>query len=97
LSISREATAGYESRHRFDLIAPNRRQAFDDASRATISDMSALLMNSFIFEMIYCKRLAKNAPKAIANGGDICTNHRTSATVALVNKIAQCMIRLLVT
>jgi 2-hydroxychromene-2-carboxylate isomerase len=41
-------------------------------------------MNSFIFEMIYCKRQAKNAPKAIANGGDICTNHRTSRTVTLV-------------
>jgi 2-hydroxychromene-2-carboxylate isomerase len=46
--------------------------------------MSTLLMNSFIFEMIYCKRLAKSAPKAIANSGDICTNHRTSATDALV-------------
>jgi 2-hydroxychromene-2-carboxylate isomerase len=38
-------------------------------------------MNSFIFRMIYCKRQTKNAPKAMANDSDICTNRRHGVTV----------------
>ena len=52
-----------------------------------IFDMSVTLMNSFIFEMIYCKRPTKNAPKAIADSCDICTNHGHSVTIAMPGKI----------
>jgi hypothetical protein len=69
-------------RHRAE--SSHRHQAFDHASRTTISDMSTILMNSFIFEMIYCKRRPKNAPKAMADSGDICTNHRRRVTLTLL-------------
>jgi hypothetical protein len=46
-----------------------------------ISGMSVALVNSFIFEMIFCKRPTKKAPKAMADDCDICTNRCRSVTV----------------
>jgi len=40
-------------------------------------------VNSFIFEMIYCKRPAKSVAKAMANGCDICANPRSNVALTL--------------
>ena len=39
-------------------------------------------MNSFIFEMIFCKRPSKATPKAMAKQAAICTNHQRGIDVA---------------
>jgi hypothetical protein len=56
------------------LTAPSRCYASDPALRVAISDMGAIDMNSFIFEMIYCKSPIKNAANAMAKVGIICAS-----------------------
>jgi hypothetical protein len=48
--------------------------------------MSVAAVNSFIFEIIYCKRQTKNASKAMADSCDICTNRHRCVAVTLAQQ-----------
>jgi hypothetical protein len=52
----------------------NRDGTSNHAWRIAISGMSAIGMNSFIFEMMCCKRQAKNPSNVMANAWDICAS-----------------------
>jgi len=62
------------------MMSSLRRNCVDFAEQTPVFDRASRAMNSFIFEMIYCKRQAKDAPKAMVKSGDICTNHRRAAS-----------------